>query len=129
MRERTKINKDELLEEIYRLLSVAEIPKDAQLTYINHMVDDSRYDMNLKMDIMEYSVKFFMYERGKIIYEKLLEDEQDIIYIVLENVAAMYSASTVIDLDDEDQIKDEIFAKIGEPYLTMYQNEIDIFSY
>lgn len=38
MSNKERINRDKKIEEINRLLSVAGIPSDAQVSYLNHMV-------------------------------------------------------------------------------------------
>lgn len=138
MKERKGINRNELLKEIQRILDNIEIPVKVQSDIINQMIDNTYHDMNLKMDILEHSVRFFMFERGEIVFEKNIDDEQVIKYIILENVINIYfnriagekavMFNGYIDMRWIKKAKEDIFVKVGEPYLTMYSNDISIYN-
>lgn len=132
------IDKNDIYKNIHELLNKAKVPIEFQSSAIYHMMDSTRFDMQLKISVMEDGVSFYMYERGSLAYCKTLQDKISIQYIILEYIiSSMYnklaykehvSSDGHIDMKwTEDEIN-IAFEKIGEPYNAMHKEKISIFN-
>lgn len=54
------------------------------------MIDNSKFDMELKIDIMEYRTRVFCYERGTLVFEKYVDDRTLLEYLILNEVVCSY---------------------------------------
>lgn len=132
------MKKEEIFKHIHQLLDKACIPMEYQTSAITRMINSTRYDMNLKVDIMEHSTRVFCYERGVIVIEKHLENSAILEYLMLSEVIGSYysmlawkehvDSNGYIDIEwERDAIKDA-FNLIGEPYNGMYKNKMSLFN-
>ena len=125
---------------LYSVGYVPEVDKyilSCQIESFKRMIDNSKFDMELKIDIMEYRTKVFCYERGTLVFEKYVDDRTLLEYLILNEVVCSYfcvlagkqhvKTDGYIDMDWERKSEKDAFAAIGDPYKTMYEEGISIF--
>lgn len=127
----------EIFYNVHKLLDKAQIPVSYQIESFKRMIDNSKFDMELKIDIMEYRTRVFCYERGILVFEKYVDDRTLLEYLILNEVVCSYfcvlagkqhvKTDGYIDMDWERKSEKDAFAAIGDPYKTMYEEGISIF--
>ncbi len=131
------LDKNKIYSHLHELLNRAEIPVSIQSSAITRMIDNSRIDMCLKIDIMEYCAKLSCFERGMIVFEKYLNHEELIKFIMLKEVVTSYAfllsqkhrdTDGYIDIAWRENFQKEAFSLIGEPYKSMYEKNINMFN-
>jgi len=134
---RTGMKQKEIFYNVHKLLDKAQIPVSYQIESFKRMIDNSKFDMELKIDIMEYRTRVFCYERGTLVFEKYVDDRTLLEYLILNEVVCSYfcvlagkqhvKTDGYIDMDWERKSEKDAFAAIGDPYKTMYEEGISIF--
>ncbi|WP_443666610.1 hypothetical protein [Eshraghiella crossota] len=134
---RTGMKQKEIFYNVHKLLDKAQIPVSYQIESFKRMIDNSKFDMELKIDIMEYRTRVFCYERGTLVFEKYVDDRTLLEYLILNEVVCSYfcvlagkqhvKTDGYIDMDWERKSEKDAFAAIGDSYKTMYEEGISIF--
>ena len=89
---RTGMKQKEIFYNVHKLLDKAQIPVSYQIESFKRMIDNSKFDMELKIDIMEYRTRVFCYERGTLVFEKYVDDRTLLEYLILNEVVCSVCA-------------------------------------
>ena len=87
---RTGMKQKEIFYNVHKLLDKAQIPVSYQIESFKRMIGNSKFDMELKIDIMEYRTRVFCYERGTLVFEKYVDDRTLLEYLILNEVVCSY---------------------------------------
>lgn len=114
--------KEEIIEKVRSLLKKINVPERFQNTYLNHMFENSKYDMELNVDIRDSGAEFEVYEKRVPIKKVYTEDRHLVVYLIVREILMEYYKG--LNLEEFDGM----FNLLGAPYSEYWHSHIDIWN-